>query len=48
MDHIETAIINQGKVYWKNKRVESTPQTAANIGLSYRSRNIPDRYTCDT
>ena len=33
------AIINQGKVYWKNKRVESTPQTAANIGLSYRSRN---------
>lgn len=32
-------IINQGKVYWKNKRVESTPQTAANIGLSYRSRN---------
>ena len=33
------AVINQGKVYWKNKRVESTPQTAANIGLSYRSRN---------
>lgn len=28
-----------GKVYWKNKRVESTPQLAANIGLTYRSRN---------
>ena len=28
-----------GKVYWKNKRVESTPQLAANIGLAYRSRN---------
>ncbi|MBQ8672694.1 MAG: TonB-dependent receptor [Bacteroides sp.] len=32
-------IKNQGKVYWKNKRVESTPQLAANIGLNYRSRN---------
>ncbi|HIZ06267.1 MAG TPA: TonB-dependent receptor [Candidatus Phocaeicola gallistercoris] len=32
-------IKNQGKVYWKGKRVESTPQTAANIGLSYRSSN---------
>lgn len=32
-------VINQGKVYWKGKKVESTPQTAANIGLSYRSRN---------
>ena len=32
-------IKNEGKVYWKNKRVESTPQLAANIGLSYRSRN---------
>ena len=32
-------IKNEGKVYWKNFRVESTPQTAMNIGLSYRSRN---------
>lgn len=32
-------IINQGQVYWKNYRVESTPQTAINLGLSYRSRN---------
>lgn len=32
---------NQGKVYWKNFRVESTPQLAANIGLSYRGpKNI--------
>lgn len=32
-------IKNQGQVYWKNYRVESTPQTAINLGLSYRSRN---------
>lgn len=31
-------VINQGKVYWKNFRIESTPQLAANVGLSYRSR----------
>lgn len=30
---------NEGKVYWKNFRVESTPQTAINVGLSYRSSN---------
>ncbi|WP_321479647.1 TonB-dependent receptor [uncultured Bacteroides sp.] len=30
---------NQGKVYWKNFRVESTPQTAINLGLSYRGQN---------
>jgi hypothetical protein len=29
-------IQNQGKVYWKNFRVESTPQTAVNMGLSYK------------
>lgn len=33
--------LSEGKVYWKNMRVESTPQTAVNVGLSYRgSRNI--------
>ncbi len=26
-------------VYWKDMRVESTPQTAVNVGLSYRSNN---------
>lgn len=31
-------IKGQGQVYWKNFRVESTPQTAINLGLSYRSR----------
>ena len=32
---------NQGKVYWKNYRIESTPQTAINLGLSYRGpKNI--------
>lgn len=34
-------VVSQGKVYWKDFRVESTPQTAVNVGLSYRgSRNI--------
>ena len=33
------AIQNEGRVYWKNFRVESTPQTAAHLGLSYRTRN---------
>lgn len=32
-------IKSEGQVYWKNFRVESTPQTAINVGLSYRSRN---------
>lgn len=31
------SVISEGKVYWKDFRVESTPQLAANIGLSYRS-----------
>ncbi len=34
-------IVSSGKVYWKNFRLESTPQTAVNVGLSYRSsRNL--------
>ena len=32
-------IVSDGYVYWKNFRVESTPQLAANVGLSYRSNN---------
>ena len=32
-------IISAGRVYWKDLRVESTPQTAVNVGLSYRTRN---------
>ncbi len=32
-------IISEGRVYWKHFRVESTPQTAVNLGLSYRTRN---------
>ncbi len=32
-------IISEGRVYWKDFRVESTPQTALNVGLSYRTRN---------
>jgi hypothetical protein len=34
-------IKNQGKVYWKNFRVESSPQLALNVGLNYRGpKNI--------
>lgn len=32
-------LVSAGKVYWKDMRVESTPQTAVNVGLSYRSSN---------
>ena len=31
--------MNSGTVYWKDMRIESTPQTAMNVGLSYRSSN---------
>ncbi len=31
--------VSQGKIYWKDFYVESTPQTAINAGLSYRSDN---------
>ncbi len=34
-----TVIVARDKVLWKNYRVESSPQTALNIGLSYRSGN---------
>lgn len=45
-DYIQTqdnsgSIVSAGKVYWKNFRLESTPQTAVNVGLSYRTnKNI--------
>lgn len=45
-DYIQTQdnsgdIVSAGKVYWKNFRLESTPQTALNVGLSYRTnKNI--------
>ncbi len=33
--------VSSGKVYWKDFRLESTPQTAINVGLSYRTnKNI--------
>ena len=31
--------VDSSTVYWKDMRVESTPQTAVNVGLSYRSDN---------
>lgn len=34
-----TEVISTGKVYWEDFRVESTPQLAASVGLSYRSNN---------
>jgi hypothetical protein len=34
-------IKNEGKVYWKNMRIESSPQLALNVGLNYRGpKNI--------
>lgn len=43
-DYIQTQdnsgeIKSEGQVYWKNFYVESTPQIAANLGLSYRGPN---------
>lgn len=32
----EALPLGSGTVYWKDMRVESTPQTAINVGLSYR------------
>lgn len=29
-------VVSQSRVLWKNKHVESTPQTALNLGLNYR------------
>ncbi len=37
-DNSATAL-NEGTVYWDGFKVESTPQTAYNIGLGYRSNN---------
>lgn len=41
-DYIQTQdnsaeVVSTGKVYWEDFRVESTPQLAASVGLSYRS-----------
>lgn len=43
-DYVQTqdnsgGIVTAGKVYWKDFRIESTPQTAVNVGLSYRTNN---------
>ncbi|MDO4758917.1 MAG: carboxypeptidase regulatory-like domain-containing protein [Rikenellaceae bacterium] len=32
-------VISEGRVYWEDFRVESTPQLAANLGLNFRSNN---------
>ena len=32
-------VLTEGKVYWEDFRVESTPQLAASIGLNFRSNN---------
>ena len=36
---VSAEIITEGKVYWEDFRVESTPQLAASVGLNYRSNN---------
>ncbi|MFI3332552.1 MAG: TonB-dependent receptor [Rikenellaceae bacterium] len=32
-------VLSEGTVYWNDYKVESTPQTAVNVGLGYRSPN---------
>ena len=39
VDNSAEKVLENVKVYWKGMYVESTPQTAANLGLSYRSSN---------
>ena len=43
-DYVQTRdnsaeVLTEGKVYWEDFRVESTPQLAASIGLNFRSNN---------
>ena len=38
-DNSAQVLLSNEKVYWKNYYVESTPQTAVNLGLSYRTSN---------
>ncbi|MFI3293820.1 MAG: TonB-dependent receptor [Rikenellaceae bacterium] len=35
----DSSILSQGTINWDGYHVESTPQTAVNVGLSYRSSN---------
>ncbi len=39
LDNSDAILLQNEKVYWKNFKIAGTPQTAANIGLNYRSQN---------
>lgn len=36
VDNSEKVVVDNARVYWKDMKVPSTPQTAASIGLNYR------------
>lgn len=38
-DNTSDVIISKQKVYWKNMKIESTPQIALNLGLNYKTSN---------
>ncbi len=37
VDNSDAILLQNATVFWKNSKVESTPQLAANVGLNYRS-----------
>ena len=38
-DNTAAILVENERVYWKGMKVESTPQTAINVGLNYRTSN---------
>jgi hypothetical protein len=38
-DNTAATLVENERVYWKGMKVESTPQTAINVGLNYRTSN---------
>jgi len=38
-DNSNRTLLDNESVYWKNYKIDGTPQTALNIGLNYRSRD---------
>ena len=38
-DNTAATLVENERVYWKGMKVESTPQTAINVGLNYRTGN---------
>ena len=38
-DNTAATLVENERVYWKGMKIESTPQTAINVGLNYRTSN---------